>query len=127
MDNENTVKCDQCDFVCENDEALKAHKHDDENKITEIKLEVFGIVDFGNDVFEARKVIMEKLNEQNEVEQVLKAYVNKNETFMDINNVIWNSVDIVLSTKKAANLWENKKFSFLFFVGNIPNISRRNK
>ena len=53
---------------------------------------------------------MEKLNEQEEVENVLKCYVDKFETFIDINNVIWNSVDIFLTTKKESKLWKENSF-----------------
>ena len=59
---------------------------------------------------ESRKIIMEKLNEQEEVENVLKCYVDKFETFIDINNVIWNSVDIFLTTKKESKLWKENGF-----------------
>ena len=78
-DAENIIlKCDQCDFVAENRDALKEHTHDDKKESSQIKLEIFGIVDFGNSVLDARKAIIEKLSEQEEVEQVLTAYVNKN-------------------------------------------------
>ena len=59
---------------------------------------------------DARKTIIEKLSEQDDVEKVLKVFVNKNESLWDINNFICNSVDIVLSTKQSVNVWEKKMF-----------------
>ena len=42
-----------------------------------------------NDVLEARKNIIEKINEQ-----VEKVYVNKTDTVMDVDNLRWDCVDI---------------------------------
>ena len=49
-----TDKCDQCLFVASDEEALKAHKNEHEQKTNDVKLEIFGIVDFGNNVLDAR-------------------------------------------------------------------------
>ena len=95
-------KCESCDYTCGNEDVLELHineKHETENKLSEIKLEVFAIVDFGVDALETRKNIIDKLNEQSDVEKVLKVFVNKADNFMDINNVIWNAADIFLTTK----------------------------
>ena len=43
---------------------------------------------------EARKRILEKLDEMEEIDKVLKVYVDKSESFMDVDNVRWNSADI---------------------------------
>ena len=52
-------------------------KHTDEKelKVSEIKLKVFGLVDFGIDVMDARK------------NTVLKVYVDKFDSYFDINSV----------------------------------------
>ena len=55
-------------------------------------------------MFDARNMIIEKLSEQDGVEKVVKVYVNKNEVLMDVDNVVWNSADIFLETKKKADL-----------------------
>ena len=55
-------KCDLCEYICENKDVLNMHmneKHENENELSEIKLEVFAIVDFGIDVLETRKIINE--------------------------------------------------------------------
>ena len=109
---ENPLKCNECEYVAQTNEDLNTHMasaHEQELE-TEIKLEVFTIVDFGRDVFDARNMIIEKLSEQDGVEKVLKVYVNKNEVFMDVDNVVWNSADIFLKTKKKADLWKRKTF-----------------
>ena len=53
---------------------------------------------------------MEKLNDQREVLKVEKVYVDKHDTFIDIDNLRWNSVDIVLSTKENEKVWKDKNF-----------------
>ena len=96
--NETDFTCDQCEFVAEIEADLNAHissKHKFEKnlemkEITEIKLEVFAIVDFENNVLEARKDIIDNLGKQNEVEEVIKVFVDKSETFFDVDNVRWN-------------------------------------
>ena len=65
---------------------------------------------YENNVLEARNIWMEKLNEQKEVSKVEKVYVNKNDTFIDIDNLRWNSVDIVLSTTENEKVWKDKNF-----------------
>ena len=59
----------------------------------EIKLEVFAPV-FTDNVLENRKNIMEKLNEQDEVEDVEKAFISKVESYSDVDNLFWNKADI---------------------------------
>ena len=53
----------------------------------EIKLEVFILVEYDIDVFEARKGLIDKLSAQKEVNKVNTVYVDKNEAFIDINNL----------------------------------------
>ena len=79
-------------------------------EITEIKLEVFATVDFENNVLESRKDIIENLGKQNEVEEVIKVFVDKSETFIDVDNVRWNNVDIFFKTKEKTDTWNNSKF-----------------
>ena len=62
------------------------------------------------DVLEARKIFIQKLNTQKEVENVDKVYVDKNEAFTDINNLNGNSVNIFLSTKEDSKLWNYISF-----------------
>ena len=111
---EMSINCDQCEFIARNKEHLKKHIHlkdDHETESSEIKLEVFAIVDFGMDVYEARNAIIDKLNAQDEVDKVLKVYVDKNETFVDVDNVFWNSADVILAIKSKTS--DRKKQSFI--------------
>ena len=69
-DADNIFKCDQCEFDAEIEADLNTHitsSHELEKnlEITEIKLEVFAIVDFENNVLEARKDIIDNLGKQN--------------------------------------------------------------
>ena len=93
-----------CDFDAENEQDLDTHISENHNnekdiEISEIKLEIFAIVNFENDVLQARKDIIEKLCKQKEVEKVDKVFVDKMESFMDVDNVRWNSIDVFLTTK----------------------------
>jgi DNA-binding Lrp family transcriptional regulator len=81
-----------------------------ETETCEIKLEVFALVDLKINVLEARKNIIEKLSEQEEVSEVLKVYVNKSDTNMDVDNLRWNSVDIFLTPKGGCKEWKESKF-----------------
>jgi hypothetical protein len=45
-----------------------------------------------------------------EIDEVLKVYVDKSESFMDEDNIRWNSVDIFLNTTEDAEKWEDTKF-----------------
>ena len=102
MIHELIFKCESCDYICGNEDVLDLHikeKHETENKLSEIKLKEFAIVDFGVDALETRKNIIDKLNEQSDVEKLLKVFVKKAEYFMDINNVILNAADIFFTTK----------------------------
>ena len=86
-----SLNCDQCDFSCLIEADLNAHNDLNhmvlkEKKVTEIKLEVFALVDTDN-VLETRKLIIEKLSEQEEVEEVLKVFVSKVESYFDVNNI----------------------------------------
>ena len=53
---------------------------------SEIKLEVFTLVNFEMDVLEARQTVIDKLNEQDGVEKVEKVYVNKSDAYLYIDN-----------------------------------------
>ena len=53
-----------------------------ETEICKIKLEVFTLVEIDNNILEASKKIIEKLDKH---EEVLKVHVNKFETNMDVN------------------------------------------
>ena len=68
------------------------------------------LVDNENNVLEARKDLIENLSAQKEVENVDKVYVDKNETFIDIDNLRWNSIDIILSTSEKVNVWKDIHF-----------------
>ena len=58
-----------------------------------------------NDVLEARKNIIEKINEQ-----VEKVYVNKTDTVMDVDNLRWDCVDIFLNSNGGSKKWKESKF-----------------
>ena len=111
-------KEDVSDFITETENNLKDHKllaHAIEKDTVEIKLELFTLVNFENNVLEARQVVMEKLNEQSEVEKVKTVYVNKSDTYMDIDNLRWNTIEIVLITNKTEILWKDRKFRHNIF------------
>ena len=115
---ENSVQCDKCDFSAQSEKDLNEHKllkHESENKEIEIKLDVFTLVDFDNDVLKARKLVMEKLEEQEGVNKVKTAYVSKGDTFFDKDNLRWNTIDIVLTTKKSEISWKDKNFKRSIF------------
>ena len=57
------------------------------------------LLNFDYDVLEVRKQLIEKLEEQDEVEQVLKVYVNKIDAFIDENNIKWHTVGETLNSK----------------------------
>ena len=120
-------KCEECEFFTDSSEDLdthitEKHKVKEHCETKEIKLEVFMLVGNENDVLEARKELIEKLSKQNGVEKVDKVFVDKNETFLDIDNLRWNSTDIVLSTSEKVKVWEDNKFrkqifsNFLFWA-----------
>ena len=96
-----------------NDHKHLKHEHDTEE--IEIKLDVFALVDFENDVLKARKSVIEKLEEQVEVEKVKTVYINKSDTYFDKDNLRWNTIEIVLTTKKPKSLWNDKKFKNSLF------------
>ena len=84
-------------------------------EIIETKLEVFAIVNFENDVLEARKVIIEQLGTQKEVVKVEKVFINKSETFFDVDNVRWNNIDIFITSNEKADAWKDSKFLQIIF------------
>ena len=43
---------------------------------------------------------MEKLNEQDEVEDVEKAFISKVESYSGVDNLSWNKPDIPLKSKR---------------------------
>ena len=51
----------------------------------------------------ARKTIIEKLKEEDEVSNIC---VSKMETNNDVNNMRWNKVDIFLKSKKELKFWK---------------------
>ena len=61
-------------------------------------------------MFEARKALIDRLSDQKEVEKVDKIYVDKNESFTDIHNLKWNSVDISLRSKATVKSWKDLNF-----------------
>ena len=79
-------------------------------KTNEITLEVFILVEYDLDVYEARKALIDRLSGQIEVDKVEKVYVDKNEIFTDIYNLKWNSVDILLTSKSSVIVWKDLKF-----------------
>ena len=74
-----------------------------------IKLEDFALVTTDN-VLETRKNIIENLNKQDEVEEVLKAFISKVESFSDVDGLVWNKADITLRSQKDLKYWQADKF-----------------
>ena len=56
-----------------------------------------------------RQILIDKLKNQEEVETVDKVYVDKNESFIDVNSLQWNSVDIFLKSRKNLIFWKDLK------------------
>ena len=82
VENNLNFNCDKCEYKSANENDLKTHtteKHEikKDSKISKIGLELFALVDWDNDVMEARKRILEKLNAMEEIDEVLKVYVDK--------------------------------------------------
>ena len=44
------------------------------------------------------------------VESVEKVYVDKTESFIDVDDIQWNSVDKFLKSKNNAKIWKDLKF-----------------
>ena len=110
---EDSVQCDQSGVVIQNESEKQEHRnleHENEREEIEIKLEVFTLVDIENDVLEARKKVMDKLKEQSDVESVKTVYVSKNDSFFDIDDLRWNTIEIVITSKKNETTWKDKKF-----------------
>ena len=59
---------------------------------------------------ECRKKIIEKLSEQDDVDEVLKVFVSKSENYFDVDNLQWNKIDITLNSKKDSKCWQDNKF-----------------
>ena len=45
-----------------------------------------------------------------EVSEVLKVYVNKTNTVMDVDNLRWDCVDIFLNSNGGSKKWKESKF-----------------
>ena len=48
--------------------------------------------------------------DKKEVKKVDKVFVDKSNTFMDVDNVRWNAADIFLKTSETADSWTESKF-----------------
>ena len=72
-------------------------------------------LDFSGDVYKTRNEVIEKLEEQDEVEKTLKLFVNNFETYVDRYNVHWKAADIILSSKIPADQWKEDKFKKVIF------------
>ena len=59
---------------------------------------------------EARKRIVEKLEKLDEVEDILKVHVDQFESFLDVDKLRWNTVDIFVNSKEDAETWKDKIF-----------------
>ena len=103
-------ECDHCELESQQETALEIH-NDKEHTNCEIKLEVFVLfINFEDDIHYVRKKLIEKLEEQDEVEKVLKVFINKNDAFVDDNDLKWHSVDVTLSSKHNTAQWKEAKF-----------------
>ena len=112
------LKCDHCDFASKNNTDLEIHiseKHNADSETFEIKLEVFCLVENEKNVLETRQNLIDKLNNLKEIESVDKVYVDKNESFIDVNNLQWNSVDIFLKSKQNLKTWQDLSFKRKIF------------
>ena len=110
--NETNMVCDKCEFTSPNNQKMELHmteKHDPNCEIFDIKLEIFCLVEDGKDVHVTRQILIDKLKNQEEVETVDKVYVDKNESFIDVNSLQWNSVDIFLKSRKNLIFWKDLK------------------
>ena len=83
-----------CYYNCNKDPDIEYHSY--------ISRETFP------STFAGMNLLFAGMNE--DVDKVLKVYVNKFDTNMDINNIRWNSVDIFLTTKKGCKHWKESEF-----------------
>ena len=81
---------------------------------------MFALVDWDIDVMEARKRILDKLGATDEVQDILKVHVNKFESFLNVDDLRWNSVDIFVKSKEDAKAWEEKSFRKNIFFKVLP-------
>ena len=44
------------------------------------------------------------------METVLKLYIDKSDTFVDVDNVYWNTADIIFTSNETQTLWNDKNF-----------------
>ena len=49
------------------------------------------------------------------LKKVKTVYINKSDTYFDKDNLRWNTIEIVLTTKKPKSLWNDKKFKNSLF------------
>ena len=98
--------------ITQNNTDLEMHseKNNEDRETFDIKIEIFCLVDGEKDVLVTRQNLIEKLNDQKEVESVEKVYVDKTESFIDVDDLQWNSVDIFLKSKNNTKIWKDLKF-----------------
>ena len=104
-------KCEYCDFVSETNDDLNKHmtqKH--EEPVSELKFQLYAVVENNLEVMDARTKIIEKLNKQKEIENILSVFVNSRcRMFYDRDGKLLTEADIKFKTKYE-NLFRSSKF-----------------
>ena len=96
-------KCEFCDFVAENNDDLETHmKQKHEEPVTELKFQLFAVVENNLEVMDARTKIIEKLGKQKEIEKVLSVFVNSRcRMYYDRDGKLLTEADVKFTTKFA--------------------------
>ena len=110
IESQEQTQCEGCDFASSKENDLETHEVE-KHENCEIKLEVFLLfMNVADDVHEKRKKLIDKLEDQDEVSTILKVYVNKNDAFIDEDNLKWHSVDVTLTSKYNSTKWKETNF-----------------
>ena len=85
--------CEKCDVWCETVDELKNHKALKHTQEVNEKIEVFALM-YTDKVLETRKVVIEKLNEQDDVIEVLKVSSARLNVFLML--MVWIGTKLTL-------------------------------
>ena len=85
-------------------------KQKHEEPVTELKFQLFAVVENNLEVMDARTKIIEKLGKQKEIEKVLSIFVNSRcRMYYDRDGKLLTEADVKFTTK-FANIFKNHKF-----------------
>ena len=100
-------KCDLCDFSARCDENLNLHKQE-KQKETEIKFQMYAVVESDFNPMEVRKVVIDNLDKNDAIEKVVSVFIsNRSRLVYDADRKLLTEADIILNTKVANKFDEN--------------------